>query len=140
DVPPDDETGSQVVLLEDETGAAADVDLADVSAEDEVVVEEASASAALKGVRGRRRHDEDEEEEEAAAAAGATVAAPAPWGRWTCVRIWRAEPRERPGVARPGRSRGSARLTRRPSPAGSASWPTAAACPRPAAASPPCSA
>jgi hypothetical protein len=74
-------SGSEVVLLEDESDAPptkvkarkavdADVDLADVE-EDE---DEASASKALKGVKGRRR----EEEEEALVPAGA--AREVPWG------------------------------------------------------------
>ena len=80
----EDETGSQVVLLEDEDEAPARtpsgrrrkpssaVDLADVE-------EEESVGSALQGVRGRRR-DEEEEEEEEAVGAGRAVAAPAAWG------------------------------------------------------------
>src|SRR5262249_50968201 len=79
DVPSEEETGSQVVLLEDEgAGATGDVDLADVSVE-----EEESASAALKGVKGRRRHDEEEEEEPVTTPAA--VAAPAPWGPFPAI-------------------------------------------------------
>ena len=91
-----DETGSQVVLLEEEeeaprpagrgkkrpVAAADDVDVdldsgeADVAVEDD---EESGAAAALKGARGRRRDvDEDEEEDEEGVAVA--TAAPAPWG------------------------------------------------------------
>ena len=84
DVVAEEETGSQVVLLEDEADAprakggkkprkvadADDVDLADVDED-----EGGSASAALKGVKGRRLDDDDEVE---IAATGR--AAPKPWG------------------------------------------------------------
>ncbi len=85
----DEESGSQVVLLEDEDEAPAHtasgrrrkpssaVDLADVEEEEE------SVGSALAGVRGRRRDadEEDEEEEEEAVGAGAgRAAAPAAWG------------------------------------------------------------
>ena len=78
-------SGSEVVLLEDETEApvakkgrkkaaeeASDVDLADVETDEE----EASASKALKGVKGRGR---DEEEEEAVATPAGAYR-PVPWG------------------------------------------------------------
>lgn len=88
DVISDDTSGSEVVLLEDEAEAPAarpkgrnktaaeeaDVDLADVETDDE----DASASKALKGVKGRRRDEEDEDEEAVAAPAGAYR--PIPWG------------------------------------------------------------
>jgi len=87
DVVSDETSGSEVVLLEDEAEAPtakkgkkkaaeedADVDLADVETDDE----DASASKALKGVKGRRRDEEDEEEEAVAAPAGAYR--PVPWG------------------------------------------------------------
>lgn len=84
DVAADEESGSQVVVLEDESEAtpggrrrkskvraaedeAGDVDLADV--------EEESASGALRGVKARR----EEEEEEAETVPGGRPA-PAPWG------------------------------------------------------------
>lgn len=89
-----DETGSQVVLLEEEedapapvrgkkrpVAAADDVDVDLDSGEADVVVEEdeSDVSSALKGAKGRRRDkDEDEEEEEEGGAVA--TAAPAPWG------------------------------------------------------------
>jgi hypothetical protein len=97
-----EESGSEVVLIEDEDAEApapkskaklkkavarkavpeddeGDVDLADV----EVDEEDASASKALKGVKGRRRDEEDEEEEEEAATPAAAGAyRPVPWGVW----------------------------------------------------------
>jgi hypothetical protein len=85
DVVAEDATGSEVVLLEDESevpttkargkgrkAAEADVDLADVDEE-----EDASASKALKGVKGRRRDEEDEDE---AVAVPAGAYRPVPWG------------------------------------------------------------
>lgn len=76
DVESDDDTGSQVVLLDDESGG--DVDLAEVTLEED----DDSASAALVGVRGRRRHDDDDEDEdeEPATVASGVAAGPAPWG------------------------------------------------------------
>lgn len=102
DVATEEPSESEVVLLEDEEEAPAargkgkakgkpkklveetgedevDVDLGDeeVQAEDE---DEASASKALKGVKGKKRGEEDEEEEEAVPA-GAVVERPTkPWG------------------------------------------------------------
>ncbi|MDB5311422.1 MAG: hypothetical protein JWO38_5624 [Gemmataceae bacterium] len=89
DVVAEEETGSQVVVLEDEPDAAPatprsrrkpakaedaeDVDLADIGAEEEAGE---SASAALRGVKARHR-EEDEEEAETVPSARA---APAPWG------------------------------------------------------------
>ncbi len=96
---PAEDSGSEVVLLEDEEEAAApaakkgkgkakpakkkteedegDVDLADVEADED----DASASKALKGAKGKRRGDDEEEEEEAAATATpAGVYRPVPWG------------------------------------------------------------
>jgi hypothetical protein len=83
-----DETGSQVVLLEEEEApkpargkkrpaAAADVEL-DSGEADVAVEDESDAATALKGAKGRRRPAEEEEEEEEAAPVAA--AAPAPWG------------------------------------------------------------
>jgi hypothetical protein len=76
DVVAEEETGSQVVVLEDEGEASAeDVDLANVETDEEVQ----SVSAVMKGVKGRKHRDEEEEEEEAVSApAGAYV--PVPWG------------------------------------------------------------
>src|SRR5207253_5672299 len=91
DVVAEDETGSQVVLLEEEDEAkparkgkkgkkadiegetAGDVDLADVE------VEDASAGAALRGVKGRAwpMADEDEEDERPTTV---VAAKPVPWG------------------------------------------------------------
>jgi hypothetical protein len=103
DVPAEESSQSEVVLLEDEEGGAGakakkakpapksktkkltapadegDVDLAgaDVMADEDDV----SASKALKGVKGKRRRDDDDEEEEEAAPAGAVVERPTkPWG------------------------------------------------------------
>jgi hypothetical protein len=81
----EDTSGSEVVLLEDESeapttrgkarrAADADVDLADVEAE-----EEESVSRALKGVKGRRRVEEEEEDEETAAVPAGAYR-PVPWG------------------------------------------------------------
>lgn len=86
DVESEEDTGSQVVLLEDE-GAGGDVDLAEVSVEEE----DDSASSALVGVRGRRRHDdeEDEEDEPATVSSGA-VAGPAPWGPFPAIILFPA--------------------------------------------------
>ncbi len=68
----DDESASQVVMLDDEESV--DVDLSDV--EVEVEEEEDSVSAALVGVKNRTRHEEDEDEEPVVAG----VAPAAPWG------------------------------------------------------------
>ncbi len=90
DVSGEDETGSQVVLLEDEDEAptrtpsgrrrkpSSAVDLADVE-------EEESVGSALQGVRGRRRDEEEEEEEEAERAGAGRAAAPAAWGAFPAV-------------------------------------------------------
>lgn len=86
-----EESGSEVVLVDEEEGvpkarkrvaakkAAADegdVDLADVDLADE---EDASASKALKGLKGRST-DEEEEEEEAAVPSSVAAYRPVPWG------------------------------------------------------------
>jgi hypothetical protein len=90
DVSVEDETGSQVVLLEDEDEAptrtpsgrrrkpSSAVDLADVE-------EEESVGSALQGVRGRRRDEEEEEEEEEEMAGAGRAAAPAAWGAFPAV-------------------------------------------------------
>lgn len=94
DVASDDSSGSEVVLVEDEEEGApkakskkrtalkggdstedGDVDLADVDLADD----DASASKALKGVKGRSG-DEEEDEEELAVPAGAGAYRPVPWG------------------------------------------------------------
>jgi hypothetical protein len=87
-----DESGSEAVVVDDEeespkarkkgpakkakSDEEGDVDLADVDLADE---EDASASKALKGLKGRRA-DEEEEEEEAAAPVAAGAYRPVPWG------------------------------------------------------------
>ena len=96
DVAADEDSASEVVLLEDEDdtpkakakGKArkavaepedVDVDLDDVDLEDEAG---ASAAGALKGVKGKKRSDDDDEDDdEDAVPAGATVERPTkPWG------------------------------------------------------------
>jgi hypothetical protein len=88
------ESGSEVVLLEDEEEAApkakkgkgkkvavedeGDVDLAEVDEEED----ESSVSKALKGAKARRA---DEEEEEEATATPAGVYRPVPWGPWPTI-------------------------------------------------------
>jgi hypothetical protein len=81
DMVSDDDTGSQVVMLEDEAAVSVDdsVDLVDV--EDE----EAGIGAALKGVKGRRRHDEEEEEPVTVGPSKAV-----PWGVWPSVFLFPA--------------------------------------------------
>lgn len=85
DVESDEDTGSQVVLLEDDS-AGGDVDLADVSVDEE----DDSASSALAGVRGRRRHDDDEDDDEPATVPSGAVAGPAPWGPFPAIILFPA--------------------------------------------------
>jgi len=89
---PADETGSEVVVLEDEEEAGpvarkggrsgrgralADVDGGDVDLADVEVDDEADAATALRGTRKRHADDEDEDEEREKVV---VVAQPAPWG------------------------------------------------------------
>jgi len=89
DVVAEEETGSQVVVLEDEPSTSpsgkrrrpkadeGDVDLADVEEED--------AAAALQGVRGRRSDEDDD-----AVTVPSGRAAPAPWGPLPAILLFPA--------------------------------------------------